>query len=71
MATKKFYCVNVLGTGINVTFYTEGEPKLMNFHASTYWCFIHTDGRVEYKNDFGVSSVTFHEVDPDKVQRLV
>jgi hypothetical protein len=56
MAKRKVISVQLLGTGVNETFYALSH-EIVAYPASTYHKFTYTNGVVVWKNDFGVSQV--------------
>jgi len=64
MAAKKnkYYRVLLLGTGLNETLLVAGH-EVVAMPASTYHKFTFPDGRILWKNDFGVASVLVFPLD--------
>lgn len=78
MASKsnKYYRVRMVGTGLNEELLVSAHD-IVSMPASTYHKFTFPDGRVLWKNDFGISTVIVFpvEMSPDdydaEVTRMV
>ncbi len=68
-AKRKYLWAQIIGTGMNQTILVQSH-EVVPFPASTYHKFLLPNGKIAWKNDFGVSDVILSPVEMTEADAL-